>query len=69
MKRFIQTEFFILIKTNKNVPLSYMEQAYDEFTLSVFAGYNVMRRMAYRNALIYTREELIVLSKSIEKKM
>jgi hypothetical protein len=68
MKRFSQTEFFILIKANNNVLLSAVEQAYDEFAFFVFAEYAVMKPIAYHNALVYIREELLSLSKVLEKK-
>jgi hypothetical protein len=69
MKRFSETEFFILIKTNKNVLLPSVEQAYDEFVVFLCSEYYVMKPVAYRNALVYIREELIYLSKVLEKKV
>jgi hypothetical protein len=68
MKRFSQTKFLFLIKTNNNVLLSSLEQAYDEFAFFVFAEYAVMKPIAYHNALVYTWAELLYLSKVLEKK-
>lgn len=69
MKRFIQTRFFILIKQNENVLLPYLEIEYDEFVSFLFAEHTVMEKVAYRSALIYTQEELVSLSKILEKKL
>ncbi|MDR0603716.1 MAG: hypothetical protein LBG80_05355 [Bacteroidales bacterium] len=68
MKRFIQTQFVILIKTNKNVSLSTLEQAYDEFAEFLCTECTVMDSTICRNALVYTRVELISLTKMLEKK-
>ncbi|MDR1339855.1 MAG: hypothetical protein LBK58_07385 [Prevotellaceae bacterium] len=58
MKRFIQTEFIIMMKMNKNVLLPDLEYAYDEFTEFLCTECTAMDSMAYCNALVYTRVEL-----------
>jgi hypothetical protein len=68
MKRFIQTEFVILMKMNRNVSLPALEQSYDEFVEFLCTECTVMDSTICRNALVYTRVELIHLTKTLEKK-
>jgi hypothetical protein len=72
MKRFINTPFFCMIKTDPNVMSVSVEDEYDAFVIFVLEesirGCTQIERTAYRNALVYTQTRLVNLLEIPEKK-
>jgi hypothetical protein len=72
MKRFINTPFFRMIKTDTNVMLVSVEDEYDAFVIFVLkesiSRRTQIERAAYRNALVYTQTKLVSLLEIQEKK-
>jgi hypothetical protein len=68
MKQFTKIRFFLLIKGNNNISFS-LENEYEQFAEQLFAEGNACTdKVAYHNALVYTRVELGNLTKTSEKK-
>jgi hypothetical protein len=68
MKRFINTPFFCLIKTDRNPSLSSLEEKYDAFAFFVSGESSGMEGPDCLKALIYTQTELESLLEESEKK-
>jgi hypothetical protein len=68
MERFTKTKFFLLLKENKNIQSSPLNDAYNEFVRLLFAGNDGMEKVSYHNALVYTSVELVSLTDVSEKK-
>jgi hypothetical protein len=72
MKRFINTSFFGLIKTDQNFILSSVEDKYDEFALllckEVSKKSSGKKNLACYNALVYTHTEFVSLLEVSKKK-
>jgi hypothetical protein len=72
MKRFINTPFFCMIKTDPNVMFASVEDEYDAFVTFVLdesiKECSQIEKVAYRNALVYTQTKLAGLLEIPEKK-
>jgi hypothetical protein len=73
MKQFITTKFVLALKDafqkGNDVNTQVMEKEYDKFTILLLTDTTLsLDRVAYRNSLIYTREELTGLVEVSGKK-
>jgi hypothetical protein len=65
MKRFVNTAFIRMVKTDPNPPLSSLEEKYDAFAASIFERpfkkLPEKGKLSYHDALVYTHTELVGL--------
>ena len=70
MKRFISTDFILLIQNiTSDIEVHELKKVYDEFAIFLFSeNTDSTDKAAYHNALVYTRAELVSLTKVSGKK-
>jgi hypothetical protein len=68
MKRFVNTAFFRMVKTDPNVLSSSVEDEYEAFAVFISEELSGMKRLDCIKALIYTQTELENLLEVSEKK-